>query len=111
MKLFCCILAISFSSNVLAASAMVCSGKAMNLQTNEVVSKELNANITDDKHSISIEFGSLKYFTDKLTPPDFDGKYYPSGITSEGNIIQRIDNKHYRFIQMSQKEKVDLFCK
>jgi len=98
-----------FSMSILAKDK-ICTGFAENMDTKKMTSGVMKANVRDTGNAIYIEFDKVSYSTHKLKPEEPNGKYFPSGITKEGNIIQRIANNHYRFIQTSMRDKIDLTC-
>jgi len=93
------------------ANEHMCSGYAVDMRTNKKISGELKAIVSDLDGVITINFGSVKYTASNFEPEKPDGKYYPAGVTSEGNIIQKRAEGDYQFIQMSLKNIVHLHCK
>ncbi|HEF0121569.1 TPA: hypothetical protein R8G81_000622 [Citrobacter youngae] len=99
-----------FLTHAAEAKEYNCSGVARNMTTNEATSGVMKARITDLGSSITVNFGPLSYTTSKISPEKTEGKIFPSGVTKEGNIIQRRGEGDYRFFQMSLGDVVQLTC-
>lgn len=98
-------------SYAVEAEEFSCSGISRSITTNEPTSGIMKAEITDTGSSITVDFGQVSYTTSKIMPKKPEGKTYPSGVTKEGNIIQRRGKGHYRFFHMSQGDMLDFTCK